>query len=607
MTTDRRLRYGEAPTHSIIAIWAGVFLLLLAFRAKNLFNRQFADPDDAMRLVQVRDLLNGQGWFDLHQYRLASPDGVLMHWSRLVDAPLFLVIGALRPLFGQWWAEQFALIVIPAALFLATVLVVGRMSWRLLGREASIFAVLSMAMLPTVLMQFLPMRIDHHGYQVLAFVFAVYALSWRNENRGAALAGVAMGLGTLISLELLPFAAILAIVLFSRWLRDHKRRWNLVTYMQALAASMIAGYLLFRGVGDLANYCDVISPGHLGFFIAAALGTGLVASVPRLPPAGIAVALGAVGALGAGFFAWSAPVCIGSPFGSLDPVVEKYWYSFVLEGQPLWKHSALYVLTVAPQLLIALGASIVLALRNGAWLRGWWMEYSIILFLGAIAAVFTARSLSIIACVGAVPIGWLAVEMIHRWRETRRPVGKIMGALGIAVVLVPATLTVPLPYVLPKDDKVEFALAQSTCYDTANYEKLAGLETGYMVAPIDLAANVLEKTGHSVLASGHHRANPAMADLIRLNIGTPEEARAILAKRHADYLLFCNSITEARLYEGANKDTFAAQLSQGHNPQWLVPVNIGLPADTQLYRVQLGSGHRVGEAIKRPGNPSPHH
>ena len=29
--------------------------------------------DDAMRLVQVRDLIGGQGWFDLFQHRLDPP------------------------------------------------------------------------------------------------------------------------------------------------------------------------------------------------------------------------------------------------------------------------------------------------------------------------------------------------------------------------------------------------------------------------------------------------------------------------------------------------------------------------------------------------------
>src|SRR6185312_14768517 len=43
------------------------------------------DTDDAMRLVMVRDLLAGRGWYDQVIWRLQPPHGVLLHWSRLVD------------------------------------------------------------------------------------------------------------------------------------------------------------------------------------------------------------------------------------------------------------------------------------------------------------------------------------------------------------------------------------------------------------------------------------------------------------------------------------------------------------------------------------------
>src|SRR5438270_10957273 len=43
------------------------------------------DTDDAMRLVQMRDWLAGQGWYDLRQPRLEPPLGYYSHWSRLID------------------------------------------------------------------------------------------------------------------------------------------------------------------------------------------------------------------------------------------------------------------------------------------------------------------------------------------------------------------------------------------------------------------------------------------------------------------------------------------------------------------------------------------
>src|SRR6266545_1943259 len=67
--------------------------------------------DDAMRLAEVRDLLNGQGWFDLTQYRLNPPAGVAMHWSRLIDLPIALLIRAGEIVLPAALAERVALIV----------------------------------------------------------------------------------------------------------------------------------------------------------------------------------------------------------------------------------------------------------------------------------------------------------------------------------------------------------------------------------------------------------------------------------------------------------------------------------------------------------------
>ena len=47
----------------------------------------YIDTDDAMKMVEVRDWMNGQGWFDMVAHRMDAPSGVLMHWSRLFDVP----------------------------------------------------------------------------------------------------------------------------------------------------------------------------------------------------------------------------------------------------------------------------------------------------------------------------------------------------------------------------------------------------------------------------------------------------------------------------------------------------------------------------------------
>jgi hypothetical protein len=41
--------------------------------------------DSIMRLLSVRDWLNGQGWFDMSNGRVLPPEGISLHWSRYVD------------------------------------------------------------------------------------------------------------------------------------------------------------------------------------------------------------------------------------------------------------------------------------------------------------------------------------------------------------------------------------------------------------------------------------------------------------------------------------------------------------------------------------------
>src|SRR3569833_1230840 len=67
------------------------------------------DTDDNMRLMQVRALLAGQGWYDLTNYRLdPAMGGYNIHWSRLCDLPIAGLILVFKPFIGTAAAEKWA-------------------------------------------------------------------------------------------------------------------------------------------------------------------------------------------------------------------------------------------------------------------------------------------------------------------------------------------------------------------------------------------------------------------------------------------------------------------------------------------------------------------
>ena len=421
----------------MLAIWLFVVALLLALQYDAIAGRTFFDPDDAARVAQFHELLTVGGWFAFD----ADAANTLSTGSRLVDLPLYLVAALLRPIIGVWAAEQVAIVLIPFLLLLATIMVVGRLAWRILGVETSVFACVSLAMMPVVLTQFLPMRVDYHGYHVLAVVLSVWSLSWRETKKGAAICGLAMGPALVIGLDIVPFAFAFGLILLSRWLRDCHTREQLVVYTQILAVSAIGAFLVSRGWSDFAAYCNAISAPHLAFIVTAAIGIGAVASIPRIPPLTsiglVAVVLGAATAAFAAF----APVCANgiAGFGSTS-------------AAPIWSLGSSALVASLPQIVLGVGASFVLAQRSGGWLSEWWSEYTTLLVLGCVAAVWNADSLAIVGAVSAIPVGWLAAGLFIWWSKTRKPVKKIFGAVAMTCILLPALFLIPALHIGQADN-----------------------------------------------------------------------------------------------------------------------------------------------------------
>lgn len=597
---DRRLRLGESPNRAILLAWMGICALLLLVAGKNIIAASFPGPDDSLRLVQVRDLLAGQGWFDLHQYRMTPPDGTLMHWSRLVDVPIAGLILLFSQFMAMPHAEIAAMAVLPLLILLLTTFAVGRLAWRLFDRQTAIYACLALPLLPLIAMQFQPMRIDHHGWQILSVAFAAWAMSWRNALRGGAAAGLAIALGMMISLEVIFLAAGFGLIFALRWLRDHNDRWWLVAYLQVLALGLAIVFALTRGLPDLAPHCDAISPPHLGFFLIVALGAGMLAVAPRMPRLPLVLALGSFALLGLGFLAWSAPQCLAPPFADLDPLVRKYWYLNVTEGRPVWIKEMTDAIPAIVQPLFALGVTLLLALRSRDWLRVWWLEYSLLLAIAFLGGAMTFRSMGFAGVLAAVPMGWFITRMFKSWRAYQSLLPKLGLAMLMFAIFLPGGLAIAAMKLFPTaPERAVITVSKSRCVLRTKAELLDQLAPATLFSPLDIGPALLLNTHHSVVASGHHRAEHAMHDVIYSFISPPEIAREYIDAYGADYVVLCSDLMEARNFSATSgKDALINRLLSGDPPAWLERVDIGGPEELKVWRVIRTRG---GEEARGPG------
>ncbi len=572
--------------------WGLACILLLTVNSARIAAWDFPDPDDVMRLLQVRDLIAGQGWFDLGQHRVnTAAGGMPMHWSRLVDLPLLLVILALTPLVGTAAAESVAVVVIPLVTLGIALMLVTRIAARLLNADQAMLTGLLMVMSVPVLVQLGPLRIDHHGWQIVCALAALNGLLARSPETGGRVAGAALAAWLSISIEGLPLAAAICAVLALRWLRDRTERGWVIGAVQSLAATSTALFLLTRGTGDLALWCDAINPVYLAMF---GWGAAVLTVMGKREPMPVGMVLAGFALAGGGALAMlllAAPQCAtGGGFAGLDPLVAQYWYPNVLEGQPIWRRGDISALHFVLTPTLGLIGAILLARRSQGQIARFWFDYALILGAALLVGVLVARAGVMASVIAAPPLAYLVHGWVQRVRAIDRLVLRLVGLFAVACVVLPA---LPLNLMMTLVDKASHkevatrADRPETCELGNSAKLMAKLPQGSVYAPLDIAPQILLDTHHDVLATGHHRGDDGIHMLIATAIATPADAAAMLRQQGMDYVALCSERSELDIYARAAPQGFIAGLIEGKVPAWLEPVPLpGSGATFKVWRIK---------------------
>jgi hypothetical protein len=566
----------------LFAAWAVLGLCLtLGFRHVWMTGN-FPDTDDYMRLQQVRDLVAGQGWFDLTQHRVAPPVGLPMHWSRLVDIPLLLFLVPLTPLIGAHAAETVALIGAPLLTLLALMTAIASIVHRLHGDNARIilmgwlFAILP----PLVFAQTHPGRIDHHGWQIALAAGVLAALLDARPVRSGIVAGLLTALFLAISIEGAPFALAAIGTVALLWALGHESGHRLTRYGQSLAlCSIAANALLAPSARWTEARCDAVMAGHLAALVAAGAAITIavrVAGACGIAARVIALALAAAAAI-ATLYA-IAPACVGSPFGTMDPLVQRMWFENVNEGLPVWRQDAL-------SMVAALGFPLIGVF--GA-LRGFQRadtdeskrKWLLVTLLGALtlltgALVFRAGG---IAQIMAIPGALVLVESVVAWAGQRQTmIARVFAHAGAVLALSPIGPLVVAAMTIPGDDSKPSLSATKplACDLDCAMTRLNARPPTLMMNEIDLGPVLISRTHHSAYVASYHRLQGPLADTIRFFLGSSAEAQGFMRANGLRYILIAPDADETGAYKKTSPTGFAAQLVTGKAPPWLRPVDYG--------------------------------
>jgi hypothetical protein len=544
--------------------------------------RTLGDTDDAMRLVLVRDLLSGRGWWDQWIGRLQPPLGTYIHWSRLVDGALAGLIWLFERVMSPSAAEYAVRLLWPLA-WIFPAAVCGLAIARSLGGKAAVFvgAVL-LATNVQLYVQFRPGRIDHHDLQItMAAVAAACSMASGRRTRWAVLAGAAAGLGLAVGIEALAFQAIIGASYGLRLLLDDDEARPARAYGLSLAgfASLFYAIQTPPWRWSLA-VCDSLAWNLLAGLIVGGLGLAAVATWGAKTSFRIKLGLlAAVALAAAATFLIIDPACIHGPFGAVDPRVRPFWFDKVQELQP-WsrllitdRNSAVRVIIMT---LMALASAAYLVFRRRPWLAPTNLTIAALILLAAWAAAHAYRMQDYIYWFGvpalAAAIGLLGERLLK---------GLMLPVLLATLVLSPICAAVVVISLMNLGPAKAAARTPSDerCYSDATFRTLARLPPGLVLGEIDLGPFILADTKDTVLSAPYHRMSWGILAAHNAQAATSVDAEAKVRALKVDYVVEC-PINPLRVPAAS----FEGDLRRGVVPPWLRKVS-GPKELLQIYQV----------------------
>jgi hypothetical protein len=549
--------------------------------------------DDMVRMVDVRDLLTGQSWFDQMQYRLGVAPGTLMHWSRLIDAPIAALVTLGKALnFGN--GERFVSIVWPFLTFAAAFAGLFACVRRGTGSSNLLPALIIGGFALTGSGVFESGVIDHHNVQLALTIWLIASLiPAQRPNTDFAAAGIIMSVMLAIGMESQPIAiAGAGAILVRLWLEGEVLAESVRRFGLALALSTAA---LFLGlVGPLhygAKFCDSLSllqlvcAGAGGLMLYFCLHPAVRKHLPApLVSAPLLAGLG-VAALALLFF----PDCLRAPGAALDAKLRHFWFDQVMETQSVFQ-----IARIDPWLLPYMHVLPIIACASLCWLiakgRSRSVHAPLLIFVMVTSAVtlFQMRGTQY-----AVPVAALALSVIvTRFAEGRgkdRPV-LLLGAMAFSCILVWKFISTGAIAVF-SDGKTGPLIASDSpapsmqCESAESMASLKALPEGTVAGSNNLGPLFLLQTGHRVIAGPYHRNVKGNLAWINAMTGTPEEARANLQMAKVTILAICPTEADESSLSSEAPDGFLAQLIAGKSFDWLEPVQDTMDKPLKLWRV----------------------
>ena len=541
--------------------------------------------DDVTRLLMVRDLIAGQGWYDTIQYRFAPPEGVDIHWSRYIDLGIAAIIVPLSWFMPMQSAEILGAMIWPTVIFLITIFVMAYGARRLFGPVPAAFTVLATVLWPlTADLHSSAGNLDHHNVQMLMMILLTFAVIWPTRPVAAGIVGgLAAGFSLSTGLESLLYIIAAGGVFLGRSAFDRSPATDRL--LLAFCASLLFGSLVFwAGLIPpsrmLQPVCDQFGTPAISLILVA-----VVASV--LPVLVLKDRGGAFGRLGAAVvltgiglaLAWPLlGPCLAGPYGNLPEDLQLLMTTRITEAKPglvyMGTHTIAAMILLIP-VFVAFVAGLIWWVANRGRKDRVHATMGLLLIISTfgIAMIFVQMR-TVIMLAPVVPLigGVVIAALLHRYLEKRDIGSAILMLLTAVAISAPRTIAEPLRPFLQNTVK-EATLSELACRDYESITVLNEIPPAILMTHGNFGPTLVWATHHDSMASGYHRSATSIGHALRTFSLEEEAFRDALLSSPAEFLHLCRGY-------GYDRNFLRALAAEEKRVDWLRPVP--LESDLQM-------------------------
>ena len=532
------------------------------------------DTDDLMRKLEIRNFVDGAGWFDLSFPSVRMPEIYVTPWSRLVDLPYALITWMLQPITGRQFALDIAFHIWPPIMAAFYALgVVGILARLVPAKRDLPVPVLLTLLMPSAfaIWEFSPGRVDHHNVQILLLLALVYGLS-RWDRLGGAIAGTTIPASMAVGLEALPVLAASIAVVCGAWIFGAK---GSTAVLRAVALStMLSAISLMLVVIEPHNYLFPQNDAFSAPYVMALVGFGIVASwltrvfggAARPVPRGAALFAGGLAVSVA--ILWRYPSMLEGPLPMIKGLAELYWFdrinlekgvvALLVAGD---KGAILHLLAGA---IIVLAAPKVLhALRSGQIALP---AVFVVICAAFITACFSVRFLRIALCLIPLLLP-VAMAMLRSGDYATRTRQTLVA--GLITLFAATGVWVYFLRPAPVGHDAFDYLVMDGC-DGRSLASVQALPPGRMMTPPALGLRIVsDDPGRiSVSSVSFHRSSASISNVLAVMMSLAPSESAVLLKDF-DYIAICRIPTGLVNEE---KLPLLARLLAGSPVPGLVPI-----------------------------------